>query len=406
MSRTTDEKLVELRQLFPDYDSAGLLDVLVSCDGSLKRTKLLLGATSEGEPEPRTKRFKSQQTLSRFVKDTRVAATTVMSRSSKPIALHTKVEIETALKYCTYHTNVLPEDLAERLLQVTLNDPHYKATEFWLFGKKCTSNHLSRIFLPTTRPDALYYNGKQVTDYGVYCDEMMVTQVLIEDIVNEALSQRVRLPFQTKSDRWQAQAALSNKYERDSNLDWHSDRLTNIGPHPIIASLSLGFSREFRVRKTYPSDSQIYSIKPQHNSLLIMHAGFQEEYKHCVPLLPTRSRISTEDLHPTAGARRINITYRNYLIKDAIFCKLCGAPMDLRRMFKDPEKRGKYFYQCSKSYTEQNGFNEGNECKGFSYANFDNDPPLTDNEDHCSSWLDEDDIEPRAHSGTVRQAEA
>ncbi|CEP64267.1 uncharacterized protein LALA0_S11e00254g [Lachancea lanzarotensis] len=392
MDRTTDEKLVELRRMFPDYDPAGLLDVLVSCDGSLKRTRTLLGS---GEETQRSiKRFKPQQTLSRFIKAPHSAVRT--THSSKPITLYAKSEIEASLKYCTYHTNVLPEDLAEKLLHQTLNDAHYKASEFYLFGNKCTSNHQSRMFMPAKPSDVFYYNGREVTDYGVYSNEMMLAQVLIEDVVNNALSQRIGLPFQAKSGQWEAQAAFSNKYEKDSNLDWHSDRMTNIGPHPIIASLSLGFSRDFRVRKVYPSDSQIFSIKPQHNSLVIMHAGFQEEYKHCVPLLPKKYRIPTEDLHPTAGARRINITYRNYLIKDPIFCRLCGSPMDLRRMFKDPAKRGRYFYQCSKSYTEHNGFNEGNECKGFSYANFEKDPPLTDDEEHGSFWLADDDIEARA----------
>ncbi|SCU95440.1 LAFA_0G00430g1_1 [Lachancea sp. 'fantastica'] len=400
MDRTTDEKLVELRRKFPGYDPAGLLDVLVSCNGSLKRSKALLGSGEE-ETEVSVKRFKPQQTLSRFMKAPHNATGTL--HSSKPITLYAKSEIEASLKYCTYHTNVLPEDLAEKLLKLTLNDTHYKASEFYLFGKKCTSNHQSRIFMPTKRSDAFYYNGRKVTDYGVYSDEMMLAQILVEDIVNDALANRARLPFQVKPGEWEAQAALSNKYERDSNLDWHSDRMTNIGPHPIIASLSLGFSRDFRVRKIYPSNSQIYSIRPQHNSLVIMHAGFQEEYKHCVPLLPKNYRIPTEDLHPTAGARRINITYRNYLFKDTIFCKLCGSPMDLRRMFKDPSKRGHYFYQCSRSYTEHNGFNEGKECKGFFYADFEKQPPLTEDEDCGSFWLADDDIEARALQNSKRQ---
>ncbi|SCU96338.1 LADA_0H00386g1_1 [Lachancea dasiensis] len=398
MGQTTDEKLAKLGQIFPEYDEAGLLDVLVSCDGSVKRSARFLGR-DDNEANvvggyTGAKRLKSQQTLSRFLKGTPSEIKSgVDRRQGKVIDLHTKDEIEKTLRYCSYHTDVLPNELADGLLRSTMNDPGYKASQFYLFGNKCVSNHKSRLFLPESRKEPFFYNGHEVKDYGWYGDEMMLAQVIIEDLVNVELTKRKRLPFQVKPGEWVAQAALSNSYNEGSNLDWHSDRMTNIGPHPVIASLSLGFSREFRIRKGYPSNSQIYSIRPKHNSLIIMHAGFQEEYKHCVPLIPKRSKIPTDDLNPISHTKRINITYRNYLLKNTIFCKDCGSAMDLRRMFKDPQKRGRYFYLCSRSYTEANGFKDGNECKGFSYANFQNDPPLTDNEDHCSSWIAEDDHE-------------
>ncbi|SCV02819.1 LANO_0G00430g1_1 [Lachancea nothofagi CBS 11611] len=402
MVQTTDEKLEKLGQLFPQSDKEGLLDVIVSCNGSLKRSAQLLGLEDEDAVSAsicgNVKRFKSQQTLSRFMSPSArsIPATARLSPHShlqKTIELHTKHEIEVTLKYCTYHTDVLPQELAEELLRTTMNDPSYKASQFYLFGNKCTSNHKSRLFLPAARSDAFYYNGKEVKDFSLYSDEMMLAQVLIEDVVNQALTQRPQLSFQINPGQWEAQAALSNLYESNSNLDWHSDRLTTIGPHAVIASLSLGFSRDFRVRKTYPSNSQVYSIKPKHNSLIIMHAGFQEEYKHCVPLLPKKYNIPTDDLHILSQAKRVNITYRNYLFKETAFCKQCGSPMDLRRMFKDARKRGKYFYQCTKSYTADNGFKDGKECKWFAYANFENGPSLTDDEDHCSTWLADDDVE-------------
>lgn len=82
----------------------------------------------------------------------------------------------------------------------------------------------------------------------------------------------------------------------------------------MIGSLSLGVTREFRVRRVLPEDDadadpdlagQV-AIHLPHNSLLVMHADMQEEWKHSV------SAAQTVDPHPVAGRRRINVTYRHY----------------------------------------------------------------------------------------------
>ncbi|CAR23797.1 KLTH0F00594p [Lachancea thermotolerans CBS 6340] len=396
MARSTEEKIAELQNLYPDYGVDGLLDVLVSCGGSLKRSAQLLGDTTT--PESSSKRFKSrqQQTLNRFL-DVRLlpkaAIKTNGSKASRPIELHSKEDVESTLKYCTYHPNVLPLELANKLLEALSKDTSFKPNEFYLFGNKCISNCKSRIFLPENRIEPFYYNGKRVESYSTYSDEIMMAQILVEELVNDVLSQRTALPFQVEAGKWEVQAVLSNSYSRDSNLDWHSDRLTNIGPHAIIASLSLGFTREFRVRRVHPSNSSTYSLRPQHNSLIIMHAGFQEEYKHCVPFLPKNCNIPAEDVHPISNDVRVNLTFRNYALTTKVFCKLCGFPMDLRRSFKDPSKRGLYIFQCSKSYTEENSFKEGRECKGFAFACFKKKPPFTEFETDGSRWIADDDLE-------------
>lgn len=403
MAQSTDEKLLHLKELFPKYDTDGLLDVLVSCDGSLKRSADFLGGsvsqTDTPDLHPKRLKTKSQQSLSRYLEVNALhpIPNKVPASKSKPrpLELHGKEQIEANIPYCTYHTDVLPSEVADKLLQQLLEDRNHKPNKFYLFGNLCTSNCASRLFVPEAREKPFFYNGKEVKNPGNYTDEMMLAQVVIENVVNEAISKRPPLPFQVKANEWEAQAVLSNVYKKDSNLDWHSDRLTNIGPQAIIASLSLGFSREFRVRKSYPSNSQVFSLLPQHNSLIIMHAGFQEEYKHCVPKLGKGSRIPKEDLHPISGTTRVNLTYRNYVMTENVFCKLCGCPMELRRTFKEPRKRGSYIYQCSRSYTAANGFHENQECKGFAFANFCKTPPLVSVDSEGSHWLAEDDTEAR-----------
>jgi hypothetical protein len=86
---------------------------------------------------------------------------------------------------------------------------------------------------------------------------------------------------------------------RTQSVGFHSDVLQYLGPFPTIASLTLGCTRPFRLRPFLPSgnnnnnnnsgpDQPLPQIRTldiilPHNSLLIMHAGCQERYKHAVP---------------------------------------------------------------------------------------------------------------------------
>lgn len=111
------------------------------------------------------------------------------------------------------------------------------------------------------------------------------------------------------------------------------------------------------------------SIHLPHNSLLIMHADMQEEWKHSI------APAQTIDPHPLAGKKRLNITYRYY--KDNLHpkytpkCK-CGVPTALRCVTKQKETRGRYMWMCHTSYVPgEDG------CSFFQWAEFDDDgkPP-------------------------------
>lgn len=161
--------------------------------------------------------------------------------------------------------------------------------------------------------------------------------------------------------------------ERNRSVGYHSDQLTYLGPRAVIGSLSLGVAREFRVRRVVARDEgkndaknghfpgttacsaptradaegQI-SIHLPHNSLLVMHAEMQEEWKHSI------APASAIDPHPLAGNRRLNITYRCY--KASLHprftprCK-CGVPTVLRCVQRKRENRGRYMWMCHANYT-------------------------------------------------------
>ncbi|AET37272.1 uncharacterized protein Ecym_1013 [Eremothecium cymbalariae DBVPG len=399
---TTDEKLAYLQNLFPSANAEVLLDLLVSCNGSVRDATLLLDLSEEGtqleeqrSPPRKVAKVKGQQSLSSFL-----PLQSLYNRQSrpsgKPIILYGKKDIELELKYCTYHTDVLPEELANRLLKFTMNEQNSKPNEFYLFGNKCVSNCRSAIYSNlSAEEDDYYYNGMRVQTVNRFNDDMVITRSIIEKLVNEQLQKRLTLPFQTKPGDWKSPVVISNIYAKDSDLQWHSDRMTYIGPHSVIATLSLGFSRGVRFRRVYPSNSQIYTVMPEHNSVLIMHAGCQEEFKHCVPPLPKNHQISKSAINPISQTTRVSLTFRDYKVNtyEPVHCDKCGYPMDLRRIYKTPEKRGHYIWLCTKSYTAGNGLNNKQECGGLKFARFNHPLPTTTTESEGSFWVADDDFE-------------
>lgn len=93
-------------------------------------------------------------------------------------------------------------------------------------------------------------------------------------------------------------SALANLYRdgRDT-VGWHSDDEPELGPEPVIASLSFGAPRTFRLRARR-THAPALSLELAHGSLLVMAGATQRLYQHA---LPRRAGIA---------APRINLTFR------------------------------------------------------------------------------------------------
>jgi alkylated DNA repair dioxygenase AlkB len=73
--------------------------------------------------------------------------------------------------------------------------------------------------------------------------------------------------------------ALVNYYRDGSDsVDWHADDEPELGPDPIISSLSLGAERVFQLRHNITGE--ILSISLPHGSLLLMGSRVQHFYQH------------------------------------------------------------------------------------------------------------------------------
>lgn len=95
-------------------------------------------------------------------------------------------------------------------------------------------------------------------------------------------------------------SVLLNLYRDGSDsISWHADNEKELGDDPIIASISIGAQRNFKLKSK--DGKEQYDIPLKSGSLLIMGNGVQQNYLHCVP---KDKRIKEE---------RINLTFRKLL---------------------------------------------------------------------------------------------
>ncbi|KAG0158441.1 hypothetical protein PDIDSM_5955 [Penicillium digitatum] len=427
---TTDTKLAILLSLFPTINQDELLDMLVSCEGSVENVigllsaKWITGGRSVSKKRTAlTSTFGVQTSLSSHVFTTAEDGTMKplhehaskkklpLPQKGKTLYLYSPEDIATYTP-CTIIHNFLPAQEANALLLELLDESkHFSRYDFQLFNRTVQSPHTHATYIST--PEEHLQQTSEYTYGGTYRSNVRQAKPQLRSVshqvqktVNDEINKRIRqvypdgkkLQYQS-SKEWQPNAAFVNCYDGPAqSVGYHSDHLTYLGPRPVIGSLSLGVAREFRVRRTVPRDDdntaeeghdnnktspishspraqtasaaradaqgQI-SIHLPHNSLLIMHAEMQEEWKHSIAPAQTISP------HPISGSRRINITYRWY--RETLHprytprCK-CGEHTILRCAQRKHETRGRYMWMC---YA---GFAPGKEgCSFFQWAEFDDD---------------------------------
>jgi alkylated DNA repair dioxygenase AlkB len=92
---------------------------------------------------------------------------------------------------------------------------------------------------------------------------------------------------------------LANLY-RDGNdsMGWHADGERELGARPVVASISLGATRPFKLRARDGSRRRA-ALNLESGSLLLMWGRSQRIWQHAVPKLRTHV------------GRRINLTFRD-----------------------------------------------------------------------------------------------
>jgi alkylated DNA repair dioxygenase AlkB len=97
-------------------------------------------------------------------------------------------------------------------------------------------------------------------------------------------------------------SVLLNLYRDGADsMGWHSDDEPELGERPVIASLSLGATRRFRMRHRRRKELEPVAIDLEDGSLLIMRGDTQRFWKHQIP----KTRRAT--------GPRLNLTFRKIL---------------------------------------------------------------------------------------------
>jgi hypothetical protein len=401
----TESKLAILTSIFPSYTLDSLLDVLISCNGDILQTKTLLngadlrgssdkpsGNTSSGtsattEQEIKPTIASTQITLKRFFRDcegtdSKTSAFVIkkqrLETKGKPLHLYDPDNVRSLLP-CTLHFGVFPKELADRLLTTMLKESEtWEENKFNMFDRDVSSPHTTSVYTDSAAIFAnkmASYNGKRIENIHMFNADMSEAKRIVEHIVNSEISKRGLMPYQCPT-RWYSDMAVCNKYSGPKqSVGFHSDQLTHIGPHAVIASISLGVTREFRFKNRDPSKTYApISIHLPHNSLIIMHAGCQENYKHALMPCPLSSVMT--DTHPIAGLARINITYRMYLpsftseknpkceCQRPMILRVCNPINDAAAATGKDKLMPRYMWVCGLTYTG------GKKCSKVEFPKF------------------------------------
>ena len=363
---TTEVKIATLASLYSAISQDILLDCLLSSDGSVRAATQLLGSLCDNpSPSKRVSGLKiadRQSSLAALYK-TRTSSpegtgldskSALLTKKGQTLHLYTPEDIALHTP-CSIIHSFLPAQDAEDLLKELLEEaPTFERQIFKLFDNVVQSPHSACFYVDSLeerkRQSTEYlYNGSYLTVWSSSSRALVGEQlIMVQDIrqitphmravssvvktaVNEEIAIRIKtsypnakkLKYQSAKE-WTPNAAFVNCYKGGAeSVGYHSDQLTYLGPRAVIGSLSLGVAREFRVRKIVArheddassgkhndalradAEGQI-AIHLPHNSLLVMHAEMQEEWKHSIH--PAQAIVP----HPVAGNKRINITYRHY----------------------------------------------------------------------------------------------
>lgn len=93
-------------------------------------------------------------------------------------------------------------------------------------------------------------------------------------------------------------SVLLNWYRSgEDHISWHTDAEPELGQDPVIASITLGATRRFLLRRRSHPDQKV-ELPLSHGTLLVMSGALQHHWQHAVP----KEKRVTES--------RINLTFR------------------------------------------------------------------------------------------------
>ena len=173
----------------------------------------------------------------------------------------------------------LPSKRASQLQELLTEQVAWRRDHVQLFGKR---HPIPRLHQWYGEPGAIYrWSGIEMQPQP-WLDELVLVRDRLQNLLDQTFN-----------------STLINLY-RDGNdsMGWHADDEKELGGQPVIASISLGSTRDFLLRPKDKSTGATQSIPLTHGSLLLMKGQTQHQWQHS---LPKRLRCREP---------RINLTFR------------------------------------------------------------------------------------------------
>ena len=149
---------------------------------------------------------------------------------------------------------------ADKLLKTSIESIPWRHDSIKMFGKKVAVPRLQNWFADHTNTTYTYS--------GIQMQAVKFPQWMAD--LAKSVATETGFPFNR---------ALVNYYRDGSDsVDWHADNEPELGPDPIIASVSLGVERVFQLRHNLTGE--IVSLSLPHGSLLLMGSKIQHFYQH------------------------------------------------------------------------------------------------------------------------------
>lgn len=176
-----------------------------------------------------------------------------------------------------FYPDFFAAEESQQLLTHFLNEVELEQGEITLFGKCYKTPRLEGLFSDENLNYS--YSGQQLKA-NHFTPLLRDIKIKIEECCG-----------------FKFNCVLINLYRdgQDSN-GWHADNEPELGPDPVIASVSLGAERRFDLKHT--QSGELFQLYLPAGSLLIMGKGSQIHWKH---QLPKSKKISSP---------RVNLTFR------------------------------------------------------------------------------------------------
>ncbi|MBW2960812.1 alpha-ketoglutarate-dependent dioxygenase AlkB family protein [Mesonia aestuariivivens] len=177
-----------------------------------------------------------------------------------------------------YYPNFYSEEKSNILFQELIQKIKWKEDQIKIFGK-------------------LYWQPRLTAFYANNIKTYSYSSLKMKPLPFTSTLQKIKSDIEKLADL-EFTSCLANLYRdgKDSN-GWHADDEKELGKNPIIASLSLGAERNFKLR--HKSNHQLnHKLLLEHGSLLLMKGETQHFWQHQIP--KTQKKID----------KRINLTFR------------------------------------------------------------------------------------------------